>query len=71
MENKDDEEKRNMGWYKNVKKEAKLADTASKTVASGRMYEELGPKAGTRSCTCYQMRYIKEEEDKVLVEETY
>ncbi|XP_070034241.1 uncharacterized protein [Nicotiana tomentosiformis] len=45
----DEEERRAcMERYKTTRKEAKLAVTEAKTVAYGRMYEELGKKGGEK-----------------------
>ncbi|XP_070050105.1 uncharacterized protein [Nicotiana tomentosiformis] len=70
-----------MERYKVARKEAKLTVTEAKTVAYGRMYEELGKKGGEnklfrlaktremRARDLYQVRCIKDDDGRLLMED--
>lgn len=67
--------------YKKTRKETKFAVIATKMAAFERLYEDLGGKGGARKLyklvkikerkarNLGQMRYIKDEDGKLLVEE--
>ncbi|KAG5587396.1 hypothetical protein H5410_047830, partial [Solanum commersonii] len=76
----EDDEMRNKDMYKKTKKKAKLAVTMAKATIFEHLYEELECIGGfnksyrlikvreRRSCDLDQGKYIKNENDKVLVE---